>query len=377
MPTIARPAVVSAGAGERLAALLTAQFLEGGNFTAGMAIHGVDASGLLPAATGQGREVLEFRAAFSVQGYGGLSVQAVGHEEGSGEERVHIYVAKGSRKAVAEINVNSSAVAVEINRVGKLIVRPDQASSATHRGNLYLRRNRVACGSSCAPSAETYAGTFGALIRKSSGEKLYVLSNNHVLAACNHTPVGMPILAPSSMDAGPNIRAPGEIARHSEICELRSGVPALVDPGREDAAIAAVGNLQAVSSWQGDSTHGYDTPTHIVAPTSGQRVKKFGRTTGLTLGTVEARVGSLMPLPYKTRQFSATVWFRDVWSVLGDSGEPFALGGDSGSLVVSEDGRSAVGLVFAVASGNYAFIIPMEHIATCFGGIQLVGGHGV
>jgi hypothetical protein len=48
------------------------------------------------------------------------------------------------------------------------------------------------------------------------------------------------------------------------------------------------------------------------------RVKKTGRTTGLTTGTVEARIGTLMNLPYKTKHFSATVWFRNVWSIRGD-----------------------------------------------------------
>src|SRR5262249_50070605 len=114
-----------------------------------------------------------------------------------------------------------------------------------------------------------------------------------------------------------------------------------------------------------------------IAPlNSGMRVKKFGRTTGLTLGTAEAEI-TLATIPYKSRYFSATVYFDTVWTVLGDSGTPFALPGDSGSLVVTEDESASVGLVFAAAAGGYGIIIPMSHIVTCFGGLRLVHNHGV
>jgi hypothetical protein len=105
------------------------------------------------------------------------------------------------------------------------------------------------------------------------------------------------------------------------------------------------------------------------------RVKKFGRTTGLTVGTVEA-VFTLAPVPYKSRYFSAMVYFDAVWTVLGEDGTSFALPGDSGSLVVTEDEKASVGLVFAAASGGYGIIVPMSHIVTCFGGLRLVHGHG-
>lgn len=108
------------------------------------------------------------------------------------------------------------------------------------------------------------------------------------------------------------------------------------------------------------------------------RVKKFGRTTGLTTGTVEARIVDPFPLPYKCRHFSAVVWLTDVWTVAADAGTMFALPGDSGSLVVTEDGTQAVGLVFAVSSGvngDYGIIIPMDYVVTKFGGLTLAHNH--
>lgn len=352
---------------------LAARLLEAGNFVFAAPMSRSALTDVLPAAGHPG--AMERR--FDELGFAGLAVQSVGYEDGVDEPKVHVYVTKGPRKREAEIPSADRGVIVQINRIGKVVVRPEAASGATHRGNLYQRNGRIACGSSCAPSTEPYAGTLGALVRKKGNPTIYALSNNHVLAAANHVPVGMPILAPATMDARPGLIAPAEICRHEEICELRSGAPALVQPQREDLAIGRVHDPAKVTSWQGDDADGYDTPRGVEAPASGMRVKKFGRTTGLTLGTIESR--SLpFALPYNCRYFSATVWFEDVWTIRADAGEPFALPGDSGSLVVKEDGSSAIGVLFAVASlGQYGFLIPMEHASTCFGGLTLVHDHGI
>lgn len=206
-------------------------------------------------------------------------------------------------------------VHVVVNRIGQVVVKPEAASVEAHGGNVYLRGERVACGSSCAPSAEQYAGTLGALVRKASQQdekddngQLFLLSNNHVLAAGNHTPVGMPILCPANRDARPGARAPGEVGRHAEIRELRSGDPELVPTACDDIAIATAVEPAGLSSWQGDD-QGYDTPSDHMPPQSGVSVKKFGLTTGLTRGVVEAHLTSF-PMPYKCRNFSAVVWFE-------------------------------------------------------------------
>ena len=352
---------------------LAIRFFQEGNFTAASELRGRHLDELAPA-TAQSDTDLE--PLFSESGFAGLAVQAVGYEEGGSEERVHVYVSKGARRAIQQVPSSEGDVAIEVNKIGKLMIRPEQANSAGNRGHVFVRRDRIACGSSCAPSGESYSGTFGALVRKGTGKDLYILSNNHVLAACNHTPVGMPILSPSNKDGGPTIEAPGEIGRHAEICELRSGEPTLVPPCQEDLALAKA-LPDKVSSWQGDQQAGYDTPRKVRAPQSGVAVKKFGRTTGLTNGVLESRIAVMHPLPYKSKFFTATVWFRDVWVVRGVEGMAFALPGDSGSLVVTEDGQAAIGIVFASCANDYALLIPMNHAVTRFGGIQLVDKHGV
>jgi hypothetical protein len=361
---------------ERLSQKLAARFLQEGKYGSASAMKGSVVDRILPAAAVADEPIDEF---VEESGFAGLQVQSVGFEEGAKAPKVHIYVSRASTRAARSLPTADGEIVIEVNRIGRLQVQPEQASTSSNGGQVYLRKKRIACGTSCAPSGETYSGTLGALVRKSKekGETLYVLSNNHILAACNHTAVGMPILAPSSMDASPSTRAPGEVARHAEICELRSGEPSLVRPCREDVALARVTDPAAVSSWQGDGPQGFDTPRAVLPLKSGLRVKKFGRTTGFTRGTVEARLNTPTPIPFKSRLFTATVWFQDIWTVVGDDAEPFALPGDSGSLVAAEDGSAAVGLVFAAAQGVYGLIMPMEHLVTCFGKIELVDSHGV
>ncbi len=147
---------------------------------------------------------------------------------------------------------------------------------------------------------------------------------------------------------------------------------------RLDAAIADVVNEDLLSSWQGDEAGGFDTPTVAAAPTANLRVKKAGRTTGVTLGVCQAFVPTPWILPYKASKFSATVWFSDTWTVRSDDADPFALPGDSGSLVVKEDGSAAVGLLFAVNNkGQYGIVVPIQSVLQAFGNPVLVSSHGI
>lgn len=365
-----------------LARKLEAQFLANGNFVFAGAIRS-DVAGFPNIAPASAATELESQYP-SDAGFAGLAVQSVGYEHGSDvEPTVHVYVTKGSRSAEYQItSLNDELVTVRVERVGKVTVRPEAASTVTPRGNLYVHNGRIACGSSCAPSSELIAGTLGALVQKrnatGANAPIYAISNNHVFAGGNHTPMNMPILAPANMDAGPNVPAPREICRHSEICELRSGDPAFVVPIAEDVAIARIVDSGLVSSWQGDDIEGFDTPIAIGTPASGLAVKKFGRTSGLTRGIVESAVLPF-PLPYNCKQFKATVWIRDAWVVRGEpSGATFAIRGDSGSLVTDEAAQKAIGLIFAASpSGDRAYMIPMHHLVQQFGGLRLIGAHGV
>ena len=143
-------------------------------------------------------------------------------------------------------------------------------------------------------------------------------------------------------------------------------------------SIAKVENENLVSSWQGDSKK-WITTHHpkLLTQSLILRSKKLEETTGLTIGTIEAYLNTPTAILYKGEHFKAKVWVQDVWTILAD--EPydyFALPGDSGSLVVTEDEENVVGMIFA-ARDNYAIMIPIERILSCFGGISLISEHGI
>jgi hypothetical protein len=311
------------------------------------------------------------------EAFGGLLVEAVGFEVGVDNPSVYIYLTRGTNKAIRSLPKEVSGVKVSIQKMGPISIRPDSASSVTNVGHIFERHGRVCCGSSCGPTSEASTGTLGALVRKKGSKQPFLLSNNHVFGGCNHVPKGQPILAPSAADGRPGVRAPGEIGRHDAICELRSGSPNFVTPCDMDIALALATNEAVLSSWQGDKS-GYDTPTSAIAPASQMKVQKYGRTTGHTTGVVEVRVTVPKRIGYSARYFKGEVWFTDIWTIRSDNADPFALPGDSGSLVANEDASAAVGVLFAASrTGEYAWIVPIQQVLGTFGGLQLLGNHGV
>jgi hypothetical protein len=252
---------------EEVANFLAYGFLKNGNYTA--SVGPVDVPDLAGAAAAAAKdEEVAIEYAHRAEPFGGLAVQSVGFEDGVREPKVHIYLTRGSSRLIKSLPDDIYGVPVRIHKMGLITVRPEAASAATNRGHFFERNNRVCCGSSCAPTSENCTGTFGAIVRKGHAQQLYLLSNNHVFAGCNHVPQNQPILAPSSNDGNPTVRAPGEIGRHHEIHELRSGNPVFVNPCDADLALARATNPNGISSWQGDGNDGYDTPSSTANPVS-------------------------------------------------------------------------------------------------------------
>lgn len=360
------------------AEVLGYEFLAKGNFAASSGPVIFDTGQFVLSSASAGF-TSDFRAAARQEGFAGLQIQSVGFEQGVDSPQVHIYVRQGSQRQLQALPKEIHGVGIRLHKIGSVSVRPDAAASATNRGYLFERHGRICCGSSCAPTSEISTGTLGALVRKlGSTGTLYLLSNNHVFSGCNHVPHNQPILAPSSSDGRPDIRAPTEVGRHMELVELRSGNPTFVNPCVTDVALAAVTDPRVISSWQGDGNDGYDTPSQAGTPVSKMAVKKFGRTTGFTRGVIESRITVPTPIEYRAKHMRGTLYFSDFWLVRSTGNGPFALPGDSGSLVVNEDASRAIGLVFAANNtGDYGLIVPMERVIGEFGGIAPVSGHGV
>lgn len=232
---------------------------------------------------------------------------------------------------------------------------------------------RFACGSSIIAAPIASAGTLGALVRLGDGT-LCGLSNNHVTGDCNHTQKDMYVLCPSPIDADPSLAPPTAIGRHHALVPLRSGDPGQIAKQEIDAAVFRIEDPNLVTSWQGHSL--YDTPATTAPLSAMMKVKKFGRTTGLTVGRVVGPVLTPLEVPYQSTHFRSKVHFTGVWYVQSIGVDPFSEPGDSGSLVVTEDEKHAVGLLFG-GSGPVGMIMPIDKVLQAFGGASLVSGHNV
>ncbi|GKQ46674.1 hypothetical protein PSTH1771_27840 [Pseudomonas syringae pv. theae] len=243
--------------------------------------------------------------------------------------------------------------------------------------------NRYACGSSISPGNSHSAGTLGALVIDNAGAILG-LSNNHVTGLCNHSQVGLPILAPGVLDVSPGGVNPFTLGFHKSVLEMSIGTQGNVDVSRNsDAAIFTILEPQNVSSSQGGV---YDTPTSVTDPVDGMCVEKVGRTTGHTRGKIVGR--ELMPveISYSAANFGfqGRILFENVWVIHGEN-VPFGQPGDSGSLIVQMDEhgiRHAVGLLFAGGTDSLGpenqrtFFLPIRPILEKLQ-VSLLGGHNV
>jgi hypothetical protein len=137
-----------------------------------------------------------------------------------------------------------------------------------------------------------------------------------------------------------------------------------------DAAIFEITDVALVSSMQGDGR--YDTSSAVGQVVGGMVVKKIGRTTGETQGRLLGFSLRPVSISYKSERFSSLVYFRNVWAIEGIS-QPFSGPGDSGSLVVSDDGSEALGLVFG-GNENVSLMVPIEPVLKAFGA-TLVSSH--
>ena len=182
----------------------------------------------------------------------------------------------------------------------------------------------------------------------------------------------MHILSPAPMDADPDGPAPMGIGRHHSFVPLRSGDPQQVDAQELDVALFSITDHPQVSSMQGSGA--FDTPSAAVAPAGQMRVKKIGRTTGPTTGEIVGPWVTRLSIPYKSSKFSSVVHFTGAWAVKGDGNARFSAPGDSGSLVVTQDGLRAVGLIFAGLGSSLSLMIPMATVLDQLD-LSLVRGH--
>ena len=198
------------------------------------------------------------------------------------------------------------------------------------------------------------AGTIGARVVDGSGN-VYVLSNNHVLANSNDANIGDPEYQPGPYDGG---TAADQFATLSA---FKSIVFTSTASNTIDAAIA-LSNLTNLGNAT-PTDDGYGAPSGTIFGDAngdglfdnkndllGLEVQKYGRTTKLTTGEITG-INATVSICYealagifclKSARFVDQI-------IIGPAG--FSDGGDSGSLIVTNDGnKNPVALLFAGSS---------------------------
>lgn len=203
----------------------------------------------------------------------------------------------------------------------------------------------VPCGVSVGNDLECSAGTIGCVVVKNGTR--YILSNNHVLARENAASVGERINQPGRYDGRPICARTGQVATLSAFNIISTTSNNVIDAAiaqyTENNVCTMVDNL-------------YTPSGTVVAPSVGLAVKKVGRTSGLTTGTI-AGINVTINVSY---DFGVATFVNQIYVASN-----FIRSGDSGSLMVTQSGNNPVGLDFA-GSGGASFANPIGPVLDFF-----------
>jgi len=248
----------------------------------------------------------------------------------------HVMIFAATQADAASVPAAINGVATEVRVVGHV-----------HALDAYTDAYRptVPCGVSVGNSRDNSSGTIACIVVKHGIR--YILSNNHVLARSDAAVIGEPIVQPGRAD---NYGLPtGQIGILSAYKKVSFTSNNIFD--------AAVARLTTTNSY--DEADQF-APSHTWQNAAvGMAVQKVGRTTGLTTGTIGATDVTLK-VDYDNGE---TATFVDQIYI---PGADFIQAGDSGSLLVTQNGNHPVGLCFAGGTDG-GFANPIGPVLNYFG----------
>jgi hypothetical protein len=210
-------------------------------------------------------------------------------------------------------------------------------------------------GVSAGNALECLPGTIGCAL--DAGGRRYLLSANHVFARQNQASIGEAITQPALPDADPTCTT---APPRTVVARLADFEPVVYDartPNRFDAAIAELTegetNCATLAPFYGLPS------SDPAAPSPDAAILKVGRTTELTRGRIKA-----IDVKVKITFPAGTALF--VGQILTTKG--FGAFGDSGSLIVTDDGAfHPVAIVIGGGSNGTAIASPIGPILERFG----------
>jgi hypothetical protein len=223
-------------------------------------------------------------------------------------------------------------------------------------------------------------GTLGCLVTKNY--KYYILSNFHVLSndiKGKKSSVGDIIVQPAPLDYECEAPSNNAVAKLSEWEPISLSSTITLKSNKKqnyiDAAIAEIIENKV-------NTEGYIEGLGIIRntpiePRVGMRVVKSGRTTGITYGIIDGVDGNVI-VKYDKECGSDKTYealFEQQLIIKPDTtrNATFSSSGDSGSLVLTEDDLSPVGLIFS-GNSSYTYANRINMVLERFG-VSIVGSN--
>jgi PKD repeat protein len=266
---------------------------------------------------------------------------AVGLDEND-QFAVKVYTA---RPGVAGIPANLENVPVQVVVTGKFVARADPTAR-------FIRPVPIGVSTG---HPDITAGTIGC--RVTDGTFVYALSNNHVYANQNDASLGDYVIQPGSYDGG---SLPDDY-----LGQLHDFQPIDFSGGNNtiDAAIAmSTTDLLSAAT----PSDGYGTLSKaIVSPVLGMLVQKYGRTTGWTHGQISG-INVTVNVCYESFMDLFCIKQARFVNQITITPGGFSGGGDSGSLIVTDDNKNPVGLLFA-GSDTMTIANPIGPVLSRFG----------
>lgn len=254
-----------------------------------------------------------------------------------------------SKDELAKLELSTQEVLATVQRTGheaqvailEVVDRTTTATESTRSVDRRARQRPIGPGISISGKSPL-AATICCVVKDHTDQR-FVLTVRYILGTDAND--GEVILQPGTADGGTDQDAIGVAYKSTQlatIIRLNEGVSTYCD-------IPDVGRIKGISE-----------------PRLGEQVRKYGRTTGLTLGTVGAiGVTIQIAFPDGTRPVRCSL-------VRGASG-PFSRPGDSGAPVVNARGE-LLGMSFAGNSdGSQSFFVPIKPILEELG-VELVLG---
>ncbi len=183
-------------------------------------------------------------------------------------------------------------------------------------------------------------GTFGSLLQAADTTQ-YILSNNHVLARTDTAASGEDDIQPGLIDVGCRATSATTVGDFAAAPPLGSNVDAAVSQLRS-GAMDAKGYIEDIGT----------ISSNVQAPSVNLAVKKSGRTTGLTTGSVQS-INASVSVQYQRGCGSGKKFTVSYTNQVVVGGSSFSAGGDSGSLIVTNSScAQPVALLYAGSSSS-------------------------